>query len=488
MANETGGDVKKWARARLGTVIKGKYRLDDVIGVGGMAVVFRATHRNQAEFALKMLLPELSFREDLKTRFLREGYAANSVKHPGVVQVVDDDTAEDGSAFLVMELLQGEGVDALWASHNHRLPVRAAACIVEQLLDVLAAAHDKGIIHRDIKPANLFLAKDGTLKVLDFGIARVKDAVVSGAQSTHTGMLLGTPAFMAPEQAKGLTAEIDARTDVWAAGATLFTLVCGEFVHKGETPALLLINSATSSARSLSSIAAHVPAPIVAVADRALAFDKSARYENGAAMRDALRDAYRAAYGALPSRDALVSSLSGPASAVASAVLPQHTVRLSPVSTPPLTAPAFIGGTTAQPVSSREAPQPPKRSMMPLVIGASVFVLGGIGAGVVVAKHHSSPNANGTSAASPVVHDPVPSSFASAPSAATSTVAMPTAPPSVSVATATPRASVQVTPHASASVAPRASASAPIAKPAANCNPPYMFDANGIKVFKKECI
>src|SRR5262245_50417244 len=98
-------EVTERARARLGTVIRGKYRLDRVLGIGGMAVVYKATHRNTAQYALKMLLPELSLDRELRARFQREGYAANSVKHAGVVQVHDDDVAEDGSAFLVMELL-----------------------------------------------------------------------------------------------------------------------------------------------------------------------------------------------------------------------------------------------------------------------------------------------------------------------------------------------------------------------------------------------
>ena len=100
------------ARARIGTTVRNKYRIDSLLGMGGMAVVYVATPRNQMEFAIKMLHPELSMSGDLKTRFLREGYAANSVKHPGVVQVVDDDVAEDGSAFLVMERLHGAGLDS----------------------------------------------------------------------------------------------------------------------------------------------------------------------------------------------------------------------------------------------------------------------------------------------------------------------------------------------------------------------------------------
>src|ERR1700733_8991922 len=143
------------ARERIGTVVRDKYRIDDVIGIGGMAVVYKATHRNKAEFALKMLHPELCRRQSVRTRFLREGYAANSVKHPGAVKVVDDDIAEDGSAFLVMELLQGLSVEDLWFRAERQMPIRPVLAMADQLLDVLAAAHAKTIVHRDIKPANL---------------------------------------------------------------------------------------------------------------------------------------------------------------------------------------------------------------------------------------------------------------------------------------------------------------------------------------------
>src|SRR5450432_1672925 len=133
--------LEQRVQARLGAVLRGKYRLDQVLGIGGMAAVYKATHRNQAEFAVKMLHPELSLREDVRTRFLREGYAANSVKHPGVVRVVDDDVAEDGSAFLVMELLDGLSCEELVEKHGGRLPSAAASTMILQLLEILAAAH-----------------------------------------------------------------------------------------------------------------------------------------------------------------------------------------------------------------------------------------------------------------------------------------------------------------------------------------------------------
>ena len=293
------------ARARIGTTVRNKYRIDSLLGMGGMAVVYVATPRNQMEFAIKMLHPELSMSGDLKTRFLREGYAANSVKHPGVVQVVDDDVAEDGSAFLVMERLHGAGLDSLCEKHGV-LGVSDAMGILDQLLDVLGAAHEKNIVHRDIKPANLFLTRDGTLKVLDFGIARARDAMATGSGATGTGVLMGTPAFMAPEQALAKTSEIDGRTDLWAAGATLFTLVVGSFVHQGDNAPQLLVQAATTRARSLATALPTAHPSVVDFVDRSLAFERESRFPNAAAMQAALRAAHQLAFGALPPRQSLV--------------------------------------------------------------------------------------------------------------------------------------------------------------------------------------
>ena len=145
-----------------------------------------------------------------------------------------------------MELLEGAPVETLWERCGSRLPLAATLYIGHQLLEVLAAAHAKGIVHRDIKPANLFVTNEGVLKVLDFGIARaLRDLAATGAQATgNTGMLLGTPAFMAPEQALGKANEMDAQTDLWAVGAMLFTLLSGRSVHEGETGTQVLILAA----------------------------------------------------------------------------------------------------------------------------------------------------------------------------------------------------------------------------------------------------
>ncbi|HVY45117.1 MAG TPA: serine/threonine-protein kinase, partial [Minicystis sp.] len=247
------GSQEERAAARVGTTLRGKYRLERVLGVGGMAAVYAAVHCNNASrVAVKVLHPELSGDPSTRARFQREGYAANSIGHAAAVRVLDDDVAEDGAAFLVMELLEGETLDARAKRLGGRLPVREALALGRALLDALAAAHEKGIVHRDVKPENLFLTTERALKILDFGIARVRDAP---AAHTWTGAAMGTPAFMPPEQALGRTDEVDARTDVWAAGATLFRLLSGAFVHEGRSGAEVVVHAATKPARSLGDVA-----------------------------------------------------------------------------------------------------------------------------------------------------------------------------------------------------------------------------------------
>jgi len=289
-------DILSHAKQRIGTVLHGKYRLDAVLGIGGMAVVYAATHRNQKRFAIKVLHLEFSVRRDFRARFLREGYAANSVAHEGVVAVLDDDIDEAGTAFLVMDLLRGADVERLRTACDGKLPLRWVLIIARQVLSVLEAAHERGIVHRDLKPANFFVTESGQVKVLDFGIARLREGA-SSIQTTRSGSLLGTPAFMAPEQASARHGEVDAQSDLWALGASLFSLLSGQFVHRAENGTETLICAATTPARSLASIEAELPASVVELVDRALSFDKAARFPSAAAMRDALERVHRELFG-----------------------------------------------------------------------------------------------------------------------------------------------------------------------------------------------
>lgn len=281
-------DVIDRAERRVGETLRDKWRLDCVIGVGGMAAVYEATHRNRNRVAIKLLHPTLSLDEEIRRRFLREGYVGNTIDHPGAVKILDDDVTEEGVAFLVMELLQGETLEERLVSRGGVLPPRTVLSLADRLLDVLAAAHAQGVVHRDIKPDNVFLTSDGGLKVLDFGIARLHQG---DRGATRHGSFMGTPAFCAPEQARGRWDEVDARTDVFSVGATLFTALTGEHLHQAETPSEQLALAIGTRARSLAEIWPEAPSDVVALVDRALSYDKQHRFQSAEEMQVAVREA-----------------------------------------------------------------------------------------------------------------------------------------------------------------------------------------------------
>jgi len=275
--------------ARLGRTLKGKWRLDAVLGSGGTATVYAATHRNGNRVALKVLHSRFSAMPAERERFSREGYFANKVEHPDAVRVLDEDVDEEGSPFLVMELLEGEPLVARWKAAGYRLPVPETLWIADRLLAVLEAAHENGIVHRDIKPENLFLTAVGGLKVLDFGIARLR-GVGSG---TIRGIVLGTPGFTAPEQARGEWDIVGACTDIWAVGATLFALLTGRLVHEEPQTAAHLLKVSMEPAPPVRQIEPNVPDAVARLIDRALSFTPQQRFASAAEMRQAVAAAYR---------------------------------------------------------------------------------------------------------------------------------------------------------------------------------------------------
>jgi serine/threonine-protein kinase len=285
--DENGGAV------RVGRTLKGKWRLDAILGCGGTATVYAATHRNGNRVAVKVLHPQFSAMPAERERFTREGFFANKVDHPDVVRVLDEDVDEEGSPFLVMELLDGEPLVARWKAMEYRLPAPEALWIADRLLGVLEAAHGRGIVHRDIKPENLFLTAVGGLKVLDFGIARLR-GVGSG---TIRGIVLGTPGFTAPEQARGEWDIVGPRTDIWAVGATLFALLTGQLVHEEQQTAAHLLRVSMEPAPPVRQIDPSVPDAVARLIDRALAFSPEQRFASAAEMRQAIAAAYRLTMG-----------------------------------------------------------------------------------------------------------------------------------------------------------------------------------------------
>jgi serine/threonine-protein kinase len=263
--------------ARVGSTFHNKWKLEKLLGVGGMAAVYLARHRIGRVEAVKLLHPDVAVDNKVLERFEQEARAVNAIGHPGVVEVRDIDVTDDGIHFLVMELLDGE---TLADRYERAGPLELGFLldIVDQLLDVLIACHDKGIIHRDIKPENLFIQRDGVLKVLDFGIARMREGL-----RTDVGTMLGTVAFSAPEQLRG--GKVDARADLFSVGATLFTLIAGRRVHEPRDQASLALQMLTKPAPPLASVAPKAKPELCMLIDRALAFLPENRYPDARTMR-----------------------------------------------------------------------------------------------------------------------------------------------------------------------------------------------------------
>lgn len=451
----------EFAKRRVGTTLCGRYHVDELLGVGGMAAVYRGRHRNGHRVAIKILHPAVSLSSDLRERFLKEGYVANAVEHPGAVRVFDDDGGEQ--PFLVMELLEGETVHARWEKQGKKLPpdeVSAWAC---QLLAVLAAAHAKGIIHRDIKPENLFVTRSGELKVLDFGIARMRPS--PGQLATITGRVPGTPAFMAPEQALGIARDVDTRTDLWAVGASMFALLSGAFVHDAETTEQMLVFAGSRPARPLRLVAPDVPPELAAIIDRALSFERHLRWASADEMRGAL-ESYRASAGfeivpeARQAPDAMVPPTSWeaepgtPEVPSTNGVVASKRNELSP------------GAGT----KSGRARGVMMAVMAAVVLGSAAMVLPRWGArGAAAAK-----SAEGTAlmqsaapVASPSALSPFSSSSSSSSSAVASVSAVPSASPKPTPRIAVPSSKV---PSSTGTASATPSAAVP------NCDPPYYFD------------
>ncbi len=274
--------------ARVGSVIKGKWTVDSLLGVGGMAAVYAATHRNNQRAALKILHTDFAREKTICERFLREAYVSNKVNHPATVQVLDDDQTELAEPFLVMELLEGQTVRDAWKKAGRSMQATDVLAIAEAVLDCLAACHSIGVIHRDLKPANIFLTDEGIVKVLDFGVAQFRSAT---AERTATGTALGTPAYMSPEQAMGLVDQLDGRADIFSVGAMMHALITGHRINNGRTEQEALVMAATKPVPSVARIAPNLPIEIIQIVDKSLQWDRRNRFADARDMQAAVTEA-----------------------------------------------------------------------------------------------------------------------------------------------------------------------------------------------------
>jgi serine/threonine protein kinase len=299
-----------------GQTIAGKYRLNRLLGTGGMASVWSATNVfTEREFAVKFMLPQVARTPEAARRFLLEAKVSARINHPNIIEVIDVGQAEDGSLFLVMELLTGVSLDVGTRRQKPPMTVKEFMAFMREVAVALAAAHRSGVIHRDLKPTNIFLHKDRdgrvVSKILDFGVSKILEEE-NNTSLTVIGTVLGSPLYMSPEQAMG-AAGIDRRTDVFAFGGILFEALTGQRAFDAPNFNALIVTIATKQPKSIDDTAPDLPESLRALVRECMVTDKTARLasfdlvvERLTAMQpemDKLDQRLPSPYGVEPSQD-----------------------------------------------------------------------------------------------------------------------------------------------------------------------------------------
>ena len=422
---------------RVGSVIASKYRLDEELGRGGMGAVYRVFHlKVHKVFALKVLLGEMAKHRSIASRFLLEAQAAGRIGHPGILDVYDVGEEADGTPYIVMELLRGEALSTL--VRRERLDVDAACWIAMEVLDILEAAHKAGIIHRDVKPQNVFVTeKSGTesassrgVKLLDFGIAKFSGVAADGSALTRSGEIIGSPLYMAPEQAKG-EPDLDPRADVWSVGAMLFEMLTGACAHAATTPVAVLAKILTEQAPAPSSKDPRIPEKLDAVVAKALRIDRAERWPTAAVMRDALAEV-RASLGtagkapSLPKPEKVSlppASTDRTPGAITSTVIasdpPPSPSRSpsGPASRVPSHAPEAIAATERAQVTTAKSGGA-RSPLLYVAIGAAAVGAIAVGAGALRSPSAPPPSASDRATNDALLEPPHPAAPSAAPSAA----------------------------------------------------------------------
>ncbi len=350
--------------ARVARVLVPTYDLDREIGRGGMGIVYRAVDRRlKRAVAVKVLPPDLAFRPDIRSRFLQEAETAAQLSHPNIVPIYMVDE-RDGLVFFVMAFIDGQTLAQRLKAAPGPMPVPAALSILREVGSALAYAHAHGVIHRDIKPDNILLATDGQhALVTDFGIAR---AVTSSGDSrlTATGVAIGTPAYMSPEQCSG-DKEVDGRSDLYSLGVVAYQMLCGSLPFSGANTAMLLVKQLSETPVPLRQRCPSVPEGVAAAVMRLLAKEPSGRFPDANAFLAALDAGAAAPAGSAPPFAAPYAAppqtAGGPSRPAWSTASPRPN---APTMTPPITPPWQTSPDlrfAARPVS----PLPPPGTALP---------------------------------------------------------------------------------------------------------------------------
>ena len=365
---------KQSMEALIGTVlVDGAYRIEGLIGEGGMGAVYAATQlRLSKRVAVKVMARELAANPEALARFHREAVVTSGLGHPHIVQVLDFSTTPTGEPFLVMEFLDGEDLDRRLRRAG-RLPAAKVVHIIKQVASALAATHAKAIVHRDLKPANIYLleaaGETDFVKVLDFGISKVRSATT---KLTRTSSVMGTPNYMSPEQAKGHVEDIDERTDQWALACITWECLAGEGPFVGENVPSILFQIVHEPPPPLAPKVAGLNPQIEGVLLRALAKDKKDRFANvndfAVALEGAVAGTTSVASSGVPRTD----QLPGPVSSV-----PRTQQLLDPVrGTVPRSSTTFTQTAGELDDSLYAPPSRPKWFWTVAVSAAVVLVLG----------------------------------------------------------------------------------------------------------------
>ena len=519
--------LREVAGVTLGEVLAGKYRVERVLGIGGVGLVVAAhdMHLDQT-VALKFLLPEALKNADAVARFVREARAARKIRSEHVASVFDVSTLPNGAPYIVMEYLEGADL-ARWLAERGPLPIELAVEFVLHAAIAVAEAHALGIVHRDLKPANLFCVRrsDGQLsiKVLDFGISKIagREGAVSGSPAaqghgaTHSSAVMGSPHYMSPEQMRS-SKDVDAQTDIWALGVTLFELVTGRPPFQAESITELAIAVANEPAPALRGLRPDAPAELEAVIANCLRKDPRHRYRNVAEFALALQPfAPKRAKASVERISGIIQAAGLSTSALVPLPLPDPRVATA-TSVPPMVGSVPPGGVlpaggippvgSVQPVGSTTG-ETQGRSLRGLPVAAVSVGLAVVGALVfagMLKPHpkHAAPVQADTPSAQPA-GDPTERVDARHPETVPIET-LPPAPPAWSAQVAAPPHSAPskkslpsgdaavLAPIPPATAARPPPAGSPSAKStpaaAAKCEPPWYFDAKGNRLFKKECL
>jgi serine/threonine-protein kinase len=455
----------------VGTVVGGTYQVDKLIGRGGMGAVWGASHTRLPgkRVAIKVLLSGV-IGDEVYARFRREAEIASRIGHPNIVEVLDWNTLPSGTPYLVLEFLNGESMAG--RLKKGPIPLGPALDILRQIGSALNAAHRAGVVHRDLKPENIFLCPSDSggvltdhVKVLDFGISKIKN---STTVQTQEARILGTPQYMAPEQASGKNAEIDQRTDVFALGAIAYEMFTGKAAFEGDNLAMVVYKVVFEEPEALETLVPQLPPQVIASVKRAMSKKSADRYPDVSTMIAEMTGRPLHTLDKVPVQKP-------PADA---AYLPtqntdlgnQATIDSGNRSVPSLAAGQVMpvtpsqGGTATTPVPP---PSSPKKSKAPLLIAAAIVVAGGIVA-VPLAMKGGSKSSGGGPAAAPA-STATASTMAAIPSMTGAVSALnalaPTLSAVASIAPVTSAAASMAAVPAPASAAPSSAATVAVVKP-----------------------